>query len=151
MPTITSVNGWDIIVEPGQKSQFDFIVRYKQPGRRQRTPKHIHLIIDLYMKQTGNRNLAKNLLTHMLEILTKLKPVTEYPPSLQVFTPNHAAQFQELNAFGEYQVAFLLIIFELIMIQEKTNYPTGVLNKQILELLINDGDIFSVVSTATFR
>lgn len=42
-------------------------------------------------------------------------------------------------------------ITELIMIQEKTNYPQGVMNLNLFRLFRNEADIFSVVSAATFR
>jgi hypothetical protein len=45
----------------------------------------------------------------------------------------------------------MLIIAELIMIQEKTNYPRGVLNLNLFKNLRAEKDIFSVVSAATFR
>ena len=50
-----------ILIIPGKKSEKDFIVKYQQPGKRIRTPKHIHLIIDLFLKKTFNRELTLNL------------------------------------------------------------------------------------------
>jgi len=148
---ITRINGWDVIVEPGEKSQFDFIVRYRQRGKRIRTPKHIHLVIDLYIKQAHNRPLVKELIGHMLTVLDQLRPITEYPPALQIYRQEHVERFEDLNNYGEYPVSFLLVIFELIMLQEKTNYPCGTLNKTVFEKFLNDADIFSIVSAATFR
>lgn len=60
-------------------------------------------------------------------------------------------QFQGVDAYGEYSVEFLLVITELIMIQEKTNYPSGILNLNLFRLFQGEADIFSVVSAATFR
>jgi hypothetical protein len=37
------------------------------------------------------------------------------------------------------------------MIQERTNYPEGVLNLQLFQKFRDGEDIFSVVSAATFR
>lgn len=37
------------------------------------------------------------------------------------------------------------------MIQEKSNYPNGTLNLHLFERFRAKADIFSVVSTATFR
>ena len=39
---------------------------------------------------------------------------------------------------------FLAAIFDLIMIQEKTNYPNGVINRKLFEAFVNEKDIFSV-------
>ena len=49
-------------------------------------------------------------------------------------------------------VEFIVIVTELIMIQEKTNYPTGNLNVKVFERFRDKhDDIFAVVSAATFR
>ena len=116
-----------------------------------RTPKHIHLIIDLYMKKTGNKSLTMQLVDHIInEIISKVKPSNTNPPVLQIFRPDHVKRFQALDAYGEYSVEFLLVITELIMIQEKTNYPGGSMNLKLFQLFRDNADIFSVVSAATF-
>ena len=46
---------------------------------------------------------------------------------------------------------FIAAIFDLIMIQEKTNYPDGTLNKLFYESFLSEKDIFSLVSAASFR
>jgi hypothetical protein len=139
-------------VEKGKKSQFDFKVRYLEPGKRARTPKHIHIIIDLYLKSSGNPSLTTSLIDHIINnIIMKVMPATTFPPSLQVFSLNHAAQFAGLNPYGEYGVEFLLVLVELLMIQEKTNYPNGTLNLSLFQKFRNNADIFSVVSAATYH
>ncbi|PSO60839.1 MAG: hypothetical protein BRC35_00915, partial [Cyanobacteria bacterium QH_10_48_56] len=55
-----------IYVSQGSKSPHDFVVRYREPGKRQRTPKHIHFIIDLYLKRKGNRELTQRLVEHFV-------------------------------------------------------------------------------------
>lgn len=145
-------NGAEIYVCKGGKSQFNFRVQYKEPAKRVRTPKHIHLIIDLYMKRTGNVALTNQLVDHIINnIIRKVSASTSNPPVLQVFSPQHVNQFQALNTYGEYPVDFLLVVTELIMIQEKTNYPAGVMNLRLYERFRQQADIFSVVSAATFR
>lgn len=147
---IAKSDSWEVFVEKGSKSKNDFKVRYNL-GKRDRTPKHIHLIIDLLLKRENEPGLTSKLIDHLLEILAKIKPSISYPPKLQIFEPKIVKQFEHLNKFGEYSVDFLLIIFELIMIQEKTNYPNGVMNLALFQSLKNNADIFSLVSTATFR
>jgi len=141
-----------IFVEKGKKSQLDFKVRYLEPGKRARTPKHIHVIIDLYLKSSGNPSLAASLIDHIINnIILKVMPATTFPPSLQIFSLNHIAQFAGLNPYGEYSVEFLLVLVELLMIQEKTNYPNGTLNLDLFQKFRNNADIFSVVSAATYH
>ena len=147
-----TTNGVVVHVERGSKSTYDFIVKYQEPDKRLRTPKHIHLIVDLFAKRTGNKALTDQLVDHIISnIILKVSPATAHPPALQVFSPAHANAFRDLNQYGEYSVEFLLVVTELIMIQEKTNYPDGTLNLNLFKKLREGADIFSIVSAATFR
>jgi len=150
-PIYTTTNKTTIYAAKGGKSQFNFKVQYKEPRKRMRTPKHIHLIIDLFMKKTGNRDLTIELVEHFInEIVLKVKPSNTNPPTLQIFKPRHVGKFIGLDKYGEYPIDFLLVVTEMIMIQEKTNYPNGVMNLKIFNSFKNEADIFSIVSAATF-
>jgi len=120
-----TASGTEILVQRGTKkeSQYDFIVRYREPGGRPRTPKHIHPIVAMYVKHAHDSGLTIQLRDHMLEVFDKIPPATQFPPSLQVFRPSDAIPFASLDAVGEFSVEFLLVVTELIFIQEKTNYP----------------------------
>ncbi|MBI2451843.1 hypothetical protein HYV50_02060 [Candidatus Pacearchaeota archaeon] len=150
----TTKEGVKVFVSKGNKpeSPFDFRVHYQEPEKRIRTPKHIHLIIDLYMKLSHKKNLTIKLVEYLIDIMKKLKPETKFPPTLQVYDKKDIAQFKELNKYGEYSVEFIFVVTELIMIQEKTNYPTGTMNVKVFERFRDKyDDIFSVVSAATFK
>ena len=150
----TTKDGVKIFVSKGNKkeSPYDFRVHYQEPNKRVRTPKHIHLIIDLYMKLSRNKELTLKLVDYLIDMMKKLKPETKYPPSLQVYSKQDLSEFEELNNYGEYSVEFIVVVIELIMIQEKTNYPTGTMNVKVFERFRDKhDDIFSVVSAATFR
>lgn len=149
----TTKNGIKIYVSKGSKTEspFDFRVHYQEPDKRVRTPKHIHIIIDLYMKLGRNEELTLKLVDYLIAMMKKLKPETKFPPSLQVYNKKDISKFEELNNYGQYSVEFILIVTELIMIQEKTNYPNGTMNVKVFEKFRNKyNDIFSVVSAATF-
>ena len=149
----TTEDGFEILVYPGRKKQskFDFIVRFRRKGiKRERTPKHIHLIIELYVKYYFDKDLTLNLKEHILEMLRNIKPANSFPPSLQFFKPEHADRFKKLNKVGDFSVEFLLIVIELIAIQEKTNYPEGTLTEELYkDLFVKDR--FSVIQKATWR
>lgn len=150
----TTKNAIKVYVSKGSKkeSPFDFRVHYQEPDKRVRTPKHIHIIIDLYMKLSRNEELTLKLVDYLIAMMKKLKSETKFPPSLQVYNKNDIAKFQELNNYGQYSVEFILVVTELIMIQEKTNYPNGTMNVKVFEKFRNKhDDIFSVVSAATFN
>ncbi|MEM4293199.1 MAG: hypothetical protein QXJ27_03415, partial [Thermoplasmata archaeon] len=141
-----------IEVDPGKKLQspYDFKVKFREPGKRERTPKHVHLIVEMYVKYAYNPELTLKLRDHILSMFSQIKPVNTFPPSLQFFKPEHVEQFKELDAVGEFTVEFLLVVTELIGIQEKTNYPTG----SLTESLYRDfgvKDRFSVIQKAVWR
>ena len=144
-------NQTHIYAEPGRKSPCDFIVKYQELGKHRRTPKHIHLVVDLFAKRTGNYELTNELLDHIINMICIIKPSTSFPPHLQIFSETDIIKFQGLQPYGEYPVDFLLVVTELIMIQEKTNYPHGVMNLNLFRKFREGADIFTIVSAATFR
>lgn len=81
MPAIyTTAEQVEIYVEPGNKSLNDFIVKYREPSKRMRTPKHIHLVVDLFAKRTGNFALTNALLDHVIQnIILKISPADSFP------------------------------------------------------------------------
>jgi len=136
----------------GRKSQYDFIVKYKEPNKRLRTPKHIHWIIDLYIKRENNLNITMQFVSYLIHIANNVVASTSSTPSLQFFNRDYIlGHFGDLNDFGEYSIEFLAVVVELLMIQEKTNYPNGTMQLDILNAFKNSKDIFTIVQKATFR
>jgi hypothetical protein len=139
-------------VYPGSKQQspYDFIVKFREPNKRERTPAHVHLIVEMYVKHAYNPSLTLKLRDHILTMLSQIKPVTTFPPALQFFRPEHIEPFKELDKVGEFTVEFLLVAIELVAIQEKTNYPTGTLTENLYKNL-GVKDRFSVIQRAVWR
>ena len=147
----TTQGGAEIYVVKGKKpqSKWDFIVKFKQPGKRLRTPRHVHLIVELYVKEAYNKTLTHQLVSHLLWVFQQVGPIKYYPPKFQVFNPKNAIPFQHLDAVGEFSVEFLLATSELVFIQEKTNYPTGSLTQSLYQDF-GKKDRFSVIQKATW-
>jgi len=139
-------------VYPGSKQQspYDFIVKFREPNKRERTPAHVHLIVEMYVKHAHNPSLTLKLRDHILTMLSEIKPVTTFPPALQFFRPEHMEPFKELDKVGEFTVEFLFVAIELVAIQEKTNYPTGTLTENLYKNL-GVKDRFSVIQRAVWR
>ena len=79
----TTRNRVRILTRQGSKSQFDFIVKYREPGKRERTPKHIHLINDLYMKMARNESLTMRLVDHIINfIILRVRSNNSMPPRI---------------------------------------------------------------------
>ena len=139
-------------VYPGRKpeSPYDFIVKFMKPGKRERTPAHVYLIVEMYVKHAYNPTLTLKLRDHILEMFKHIKPIDYFPPKLQFFKPEHVEPFKNLDRVGEFSVEFMLVVTELMAIQEKTNYPEG----SLTESLYRDfgvKDRFQVIQKAVLR
>jgi hypothetical protein len=148
----TTQSGVQVLVKKGRKPQspYDFRVRFREPGKRERQQAHVHSIVEMYVKHAFNPELTLKLRDHILEVFDMIQSIDYYPPRLQVFKPEHVEPFKELDKVGEFTVEFMLVTTELIMIQEKTNYPQGSLTKQ-LYADFGVKNRFSVIQAATFR
>ncbi len=108
------------------------------------------MIVEMYVKHAYNLSLTLKLKEHILTMLSQIKPVTSFPPTLQFFKPEHVEPFKELDKVGEFTVEFLLVAIELVAIQEKTNYPTGTVTENLYK---NFGvrDRFSVIQSSVWK
>jgi hypothetical protein len=83
-------------------------------------------------------------------MLSQIRTVTAFPPTLQFFKPEHIEPFKELDKVGEFTVEFMLVVTELMAIQEKTNYPAGSLTESLYRNL-GVKDRFSVIQKAVLK
>ncbi|MBQ9976548.1 MAG: hypothetical protein IJP16_08550 [Clostridia bacterium] len=146
-----------IYVFQGDLSQFDIVIKYKKDGKRIRTPKHIHWVVDILMKMQGNEDLTKKYLLAIQNCWNTCVPLTNNDfATLKSLIENgeediEITQFFELNVFGEYDVEFLYVLMELLAVQEKTNRSDAYMFGNIIEELLEaDRDIFKIISTAGF-
>lgn len=146
-----------IYVFQGDLSQFDIVIKYKKDGKRIRTPKHIHWVVDILMKIQGNEELAKKYLLAIQVCWNTCVPLTNNDyHTLKMLIENgendiEIEQYFDLNAFGEYEVEFLYVLMELLAVQEKTNRADAYMFGNIIEELLEaDRDIFKIISTAGF-
>lgn len=146
-----------IYVFQGSLSQFDILIKYKRDGKRIRTPKHIHWVVDILMKMQGNEGLTKRYLLAIQDCWNTCVPLSKNDfDTLKALIESgekdiETEQYSPLNAFGEYDVEFLYVLMELLAVQEKTNRADAYMfGKIIEELLEADRDIFKIISTAGF-
>lgn len=146
-----------IYVFQGNLSQFDIVIKYKKDGKRIRTPKHIHWVVDILMKMQGNEEVTKKYLFAIQNCWNNCVPLSNNDfETLKALIENgekdiEIEQYFNLNSFGEYDVEFLYVLMELLAVQEKTNREDAYMfGKIIEELLEADRDIFKIISTAGF-
>jgi hypothetical protein len=150
-------NGSLLCVFPGRLSPFDIVMKYKEPRTRLRTPKHIHWVVDLMVKQEHDARLTRQLLIAFQDQWNNTIPLTNrrmttIRNSMQLSTNQTLlTTFASLNAYGFYNIDFLMHLMELLMVQEKTNNPNAYMFGDIINALIQNRDLFKIISTATHR
>ena len=57
----------------GANPEHDIIIKYQEEGKRLRTPKHIHWVIDLLIKKEHNRELTLEFMKYLREMYDKVE------------------------------------------------------------------------------
>lgn len=153
VPIHETVAGYRVFVVPGTKttSRFDFIVKYQSPTSRPRKISHVHLIVDMLQKRVGDAKGANRLADLILtKLIDPAKPAVGFPPVLRFDARTEAASFVGLNEFGEYEAEFILAVEGLIAVSEKTNYPFGILQRDLWRSFRDGADTYSLLSRARY-
>jgi hypothetical protein len=139
----------------GSHPDLDIIVKYQEPGKRVRTPQHIHWAIDLLIKREHDRQLTLEFIKYLSDMWAKVKPFTtkaeQQKCELHFTDSEHLKKYEALNKYGEYPVEFIGHVIELMMMEEKTGDRNAFMFKGVLDSLYNGAEIFQIVQKATFR
>ncbi len=140
----------------GANPNLDIVVKYLNPktSMRLRTPKHIHWVIDLLIKKQHNKKLTMEFIVYLSEMwkrLDGLKSKSEQQNiESKLSSDKDLRRFEELNKYGEYSVEFIAYIIELFVIEEKTGMKEAFIFDDLFKALLNEKDIFYIVSKATW-
>ena len=142
----------------GANPDRDIIVKYRQRGKRLRTPKHLHWAIDLLIKKQHREALTNEFVGFLIALYDQLQPFdSQYDRANRLenqigvaFNGEVLERFQPLNEFGEYSVEFTGYILELMGICEKTGDPDAFMFHRVMSAILDGRDIFGVVSTAGY-
>jgi hypothetical protein len=135
----------------GENPDLDFIVKYKEKGKRLRTPSHTHWIVDLLVKAEYNKNLLSSYVSDLINVYDETIPFTnvEERDTYELTKMNDMEdKYWLLNGHGYYSVKTLTSLVELFSKCEKQS--TGAfMFKTLLELVKDycDGkkDFYQVV------
>ena len=139
----------------GANPDHDILIKYQEQGKRLRTPKHIHWVIDLLIKKEHNRKLTLEFMKYLRNMYEKVEAFKSKEDrkncELKQTTLAKLKPFEELNEYGEYKVEFIGHLIELMIKMEKNMPPEKPARvfRELMESMINGKELFVIVSKAT--
>ena len=139
----------------GANPDHDILIKYQETGKRLRTPKHIHWVIDLLIKKEHNKELTLNFMKYLREMYDKVEAFKSKQDRanfiLKETSKEKLKPFEELNKYGEYKIEFIGHLIELIIKMEKNTPPEKPARvfKELMDAMIQEKEIFVIVSKAT--
>ena len=135
----------------GSYPELDFIVKYKEPIKKLRTPSHTHWIVDLLVKAEFDKEMVRNFVQKYVDLYDVMVPF-ESQEERNTYELQHVGEsltdFQGLDGRGYLSVEFLSTIIELFILCEKRS-DGAFMFKGLLQLIIDfcDGkrDYYQVV------
>lgn len=139
----------------GHIPEHDILIKYQEQGKRLRTPKHIHWVIDLLIKKEHNRELTLKFMKYLRDMYERVESFSSKEDRekciLKETTKEKLKPFDELNKYGEYKVEFIGHLIELMIKMEKNMPPEKPARvfKELMDAMIQEKEIFVIVSKAT--
>jgi len=139
----------------GANPDHDILIKYQEKGKRVRTPKHIHWVIDLLVKKEHNKELTLKFMKYLRAMYDRVEPFKSKEDrqkcELKETTHTQLKQFDELNKYGEYNVEFIGHLIELMIKMEKNTPPDKPARvfRELMDSMIEEKEIFVIVSKAT--
>lgn len=95
----------------GAIPEHDILIRYQETGKRFRTPKHIHWVIDLLIKKEHDRELTLKFMKYLRDMYERVEAFKSKEDRkkciLKETTKEKLKPFEKLNQYGEYKVDFI--------------------------------------------
>ena len=108
--------------ERGERPDLDFIVKYKEEGKRLRTPSHSHWIVDLLVKSEVSKENLLSFVNDMIKIYDESVPfrsVEERNNYFLKFPTKMVTKHSNLQGHGYYSIQTLTTFIELFSKCEK--------------------------------
>src|SRR3989338_4353958 len=94
----------------GHNPDHDILIKYQEQGKRLRTPKHIHWVIDLLIKKEHDKELTLKFMKYLRDMYDKVdgfKSAEERSHfEFKETTTAKLKPVEELNKYGEYKAEF---------------------------------------------
>jgi len=108
--------------ERGENPELDFIVKYKEDGKRLRMPSHTHWIVDLLVKAEYNKELLLSYVNNLIELYDNTIPFSSVEERNNYelrFINVMNLRYMDLNNHGYYTIPTLTSFIELFSLCEK--------------------------------
>ena len=106
----------------GENPELDFIVKYKEEGKRLRTPSHTHWIVDMLVKAEFNKTVLLDYVNDMIKLYDETTPFesVEERDNYTLRQPNlMTLKYNVLQGHGYYTIGTLTSFIELFSKCEK--------------------------------
>lgn len=106
----------------GENPELDFIVKYKENGKRLRMPSHTHWIVDLLVKAEHDKELLLSYVNNLILIYENSESFNSVEQrNTYELRHNYVMdlRYNELNGCGYYSISTLTAFIELFSICEK--------------------------------
>jgi hypothetical protein len=106
----------------GESPELDFIVKYKEEGKRLRTPSHTHWIVDLLVKSEVSKENVLSFINDMIKIYDNTTPFTsvdERNKYVLKYPSQMVTKHSTLQGHGYYSIETLICFIELFSLCEK--------------------------------
>jgi hypothetical protein len=106
----------------GENPELDFILKYKQEGKRLRTPSHTHWIVDLLVKCEFNKAIVLSYVNDLIALYDATTPFTSVEQREQYelkYVTDANEKYSVLNQHGYYTIGTLTAFIELFSLCEK--------------------------------
>jgi uncharacterized protein YutE (UPF0331/DUF86 family) len=139
----------------GANPEHDILIKYQEQGKKLRTPKHIHWVIDLLIKKEQDRTLTLNFMKYLRRMYDRVEAFKNKEDRTKCLLKETSAKklkpFEKLNKYGEYTVEFIGHLIELMIKMEKNTPPEKPAHvfKELMDAMIKEKEIFVIVSKAT--
>lgn len=136
----------------GENPDRDILIKYQEPGKRVRTPQHVHWVIDILIKKEHDRKLTLAFVKYLRDMWDHIEPFRtkeeQQSCELKFTTHKRLKEFEALNKHGEYTIEFIGHLIELFMIMEKTGLDRAYVFKNLMDAIIQEKDIFAIVAAS---
>jgi hypothetical protein len=139
----------------GENPDLDFIVKYKEPNKRVRTPSHTHWIVDLVIKGEINRELTLSFVNSLISIYDEINPFIskEERDEYELFYTQHLIEeYDELNnSGGAFSVELISVLVELFSKCEKQTTGAFMFRSMLnltKEYLEGNKDYYQIIGTS---